>query len=500
MSKKRAIGNNIKYSAISQIITFVVGLALFPFIVSHTSKEIYGAYLLVMTFIGYFGVLDFGVTTAVTKYTAEFMGGGDREKVGKIINSSLFFYIIIGFIAATALLILSFCFEHIFKIGSANAIIMRQLFWVAAGASLIIWPGRTFDGILYGLQRFDWLAINGIATTIFTAISAYIIFTNNLGMVWFLVASYFFIILRCLASYIILRYRILKINFCFPYFDKETLKMIFGFSSFLFLSNLVALLIYDFDSFVIGAFASVGAITLYSVGYSLQNGIRAVNGLMTGPLFPASAEMEGRNDQDSQKELLFKGTKYMTMIFVPMVIITIIFAELFINNWMGPGFAASVLPAQILISFWIFDNTGNIGMSLLTAKGYVKLIFKINALSAILNLGLSLILVKPLGILGVVLGTTIPMILVAFPLCLYQILKVMKVSFKDFFNLAIKKNLGVYLFTVILSILVLRVFQPADIFLTIGEMGIVYGAVILISFYFFLSRQEREEIFHMIKF
>ncbi|MCX6721804.1 MAG: hypothetical protein NTY04_01240, partial [Candidatus Staskawiczbacteria bacterium] len=141
-----------------------------------------------------------------------------------------------------------------------------------------------------------------------------------------------------------------------------------------------------------------------------------------------------------------------------------------------------------------------VGLGLLIAKGYVKEIFKIIALVSFLNIGLSLILVKPLGILGVVLGTTVPMVLVFFPLILCQTLKVLKVSFLDFFDLAIKKNLGLYLLTIIISILVLGVFHPINIFFTLGEMGIVYVTVVLAGFYLFLSGQERKEILLMIKF
>jgi len=59
MLRKKIISKNIKYSAISQAVVFVITLVLFPFIVSHIGKEIYGAYLLVMTFTGYLGVLNF---------------------------------------------------------------------------------------------------------------------------------------------------------------------------------------------------------------------------------------------------------------------------------------------------------------------------------------------------------------------------------------------------------------------------------------------------------
>jgi O-antigen/teichoic acid export membrane protein len=338
-----------------------------------------------------------------------------------------------------------------------------------------------------------------VAVAVLTGISAYFIFSRGLGIVYFLALSYLFIILKYLSAYIIGRYRLLRARITFPYFNKETFKIIFSFSLFLFLANLLGLLIFDFDNLVIGAFVSVSAVALYGVCYGLQNGFRTVNSLIGSPLFPASADMEGRNEYDKQKELLFKGTKYMTLAFVPLVIITIIFAKLFINNWMGTGFVESILPAQVLIAFWLFNGTIEVGSGLLTAKGYVRVIFKIVALTALLNVGLSLILVRPLGILGVALGTTIPMILVSFPLILHQILKVLKVTLQEFFNLAIKKNLGVYLFAVILSSLALKFFQPANVFLTLIEMGIVYATVLLIGFMAALSSEERKEILFMIK-
>ncbi len=499
MLRKRIISKNIKYNAISQGISFAINLALFPFIVSHVGKEIYGVYLLVMTFTGYLGILDFGVNGALVKYVAEFMGKGDRKGAKKIISASLSFYIIIGLIAAAILLILSFYFNYIFKIGVANKIVMQQLFWIAAGASLFIWAGRAFEGVLQGFQRFDWLAINNVAVAIFTGVSAYLIFTRGLGMVYFLALSYLFIILKYLSAYIIGRYYLLKSKIIFPYFNKEVFKTIFSFSFFVFLSSLAGLFIFNLDNFVVGAFVSVSAVTLYGVGYSLQRGFRTINALIGSPLFPAGADMEGRNEQDKQRELLFKGTKYMTLVFVPLVIITILFTKLFIINWMGEGFSGSVLPAQVLIGFWVFNNTIQVGSGLLTAKGYVRVIFKIAALNALLNLILSLILVRSLGILGVALGTAIPMILVTFPLILYQILKVLEVTFQEFFNFAIKKNLGVYLLAAVLSVLALKFFQPTNIFLTVVEMAIVYLTVILIGFLVFLSTEERKEILLMAK-
>ena len=499
MSRKRIISGNIKYSAVSQGIVFAINLALFPFIVSHVGKEIYGIYLLVMTFTGYLGVLELGVTAAVTKYVAELTAKDDNEGAAKIVSASLSLYFIIGLVAAAALFSLSFYFDRIFIIEAGNKLLMRQLFWTASAASLFIWPGKIFIRVLDGFQRYDWLAAINIVSATGTGIAAFLMFNRGLGILYFLILSYLFIILKYAGAYIVGRYYLLKSDIIFPYFKKEAFGKIFSFSSFLFLSNLVSLFIFDFDDFIIGSFVSVSAITVYGAGLSLQRGFRAINSLVGSPLFPAGADMEGRSEYAEQKHLLFKGTKYMTMVFIPLVIVAITFAEVFIYNWLGSDFAGGVLPAQILLAFWLFNNTTEVGSGLLVTKGYVKIIFKITALTALLNVGLSLILVKPLGILGVALGTAIPMILVGFPMTLHQILKTFNTSFKEFFDLAIKKNLGVYFFAAFLSITSRWIFWPSNILLTIAQMGAVYAITMGIGFVFFLSPEERKEIVFMIK-
>jgi len=496
---KKIIGKNIKYNILGQSVIFIVNFILFPFIVGHVGKEVYGAYLLVMTFTGYLGVFDFGVGSALIKYVAEFTGKGDYEQTKKVVNASFTFYFIIGLISSIILFVLSFYFDHIFNIGSIDKGVIQRLFWVAASASLFVWVGRTFDSIIQGFQRYDYLTISNILSSIFTALSAYFIFSNGLGMGWFLAASYFFIILKYLSLYVISQLSFLKINIIFPYFNKEVFKKIFGFSIFLFLSNLAGLVIFNFDNFVIGAFVSVSAVSIYGVAYVFQNGLRMVNGLVGSPLFPVGANMEGKNETEKQKELFLKGTKYMTLVFVPMVIITIIFAKVFVRNWMGDSFAESVFPAQVLMFFWIFNNTTEVGSGLLTAKGYVNVVFKIAVLNAVLNLGLSLILVRYFGLSGVALGTTIPMVLVYFPLILRLILKVLKVRFLDFFNFALKKNLVIYFFSVISSFLAIWLYRPTNIVFVMGEMAIIYVIVILSSFIFTLSEKERKEILNMIK-
>ena len=499
MPTKRIIGRNIKYPLISKIIATGLQFILLPFIVSHVGKEIYGAYLLVMAFTGYLGLLDLGVTSAVVKYVAEFGGKGDEERANKIISASLSFYTVFGVVIGIILLISSFYFNTIFHVEASNERVIQELLWVTALASIFVWSSRTFEGVLRGLQRYDLGAIINIFVKVCTALAAYLIFTAGYGMVHFLAISYLFIIIGNVLSYV-LAYRCIQgQRIIFPYFNKEVFKTIFSFSSFVFLGSLTSIIIFHVDDFVVGAFVSVSAVTLYSVAYTLQHGVRSINALFGDPVVPACAEMEGKKEFEKQKMLLYKGTKYTTATLLPLVIIVIIFARPLITYWMGEGFEESVLPAQVLVAFWLFNGIINTAGGIITAKGYVRALFKITFLNAVINLILSLILVRYWGILGVALGTTLPMVLVNFPLLLVIMLRVLDIRIRDFFEVALRDNLKIYALTAILSIMALEYLYPPSLFWVLLSMMIIYGISIVSGFFTSLSAKEREEILIMVK-
>jgi len=479
--------------------TMLVNFIILPYVIASAGGEAYGIYTLVVTFTGYMLTMDFGVASALTKFIAEYIGINDRDKVKKIISASFSYYAIIGLISATILFGLSFSFHNLFNISAANVTVSKQLLWVAAGASLFVWPGRTFDGILQGLQRYDWRAVIEIAAALLIAGSAYLIFSLGGNIVHYLMAYYLIMIFRYICSFIIGNLRILKMRISFPYFDKETFKKIFSFSAFVFLASLFSIIYFHVDNLVIGAFISVSAVTIYAVAYMIMEAFRTVNSLIGAPLMPAASLMEGLKNFAEQRILLLKGTKYMTLIFGPMVVITAIFAPPLINAWMGIGFEDSYYPAQILVSFWLFNGITEVGSGLLTAKGYVKYKFVVSAINAAVNLTLSLILAKYIGLAGVALGTAVGMILVQAPLITRKFLKVTDVSFWEYFNKTIKRNLLVYLCAAGLSYLVLQFTDLQSLVLILVAMGIVYVLTIILGFFISLSGEERHELVSLAK-
>lgn len=498
MSRIRRLGRNYQFLAVSRIINIIVYFILFPLIVLHVGKELYGVYLLGVTINGYFSTFDLGVGSAVKKYVPEYIGRKDSKGLRSVINASFSFFVIFGLVAAGILYFLSFLGPTLFKVTPANETIMRNLFLVFAAVAVFHWPLQTFRGVVQGLQRYDWLAGLNTVVQIGYLIGTYFLLIRGFGIVSIAILFQSLVLSADFVFFLVSHSHIKGLKLRFPCLRQEILKEIFSFSIYVFLASIAGIVILSIDDLVISVFVSVAAVTIYKVAFIMQTMIRTINSMLGSPLMTLCAEMEGAGEYEKQQQLLLKGTRYMTLLVLPVIAIAIIFSERFILIWMGPEFREAILPAQILLFFWLFNITLEVGTASLTAKGIVRPILWILIIVAVCNLSLSLILVRFLGILGVALGTTISMVLINFPLTLYFVSKKIKVKLVELFNFSIKGSLLVSLLSAVLSMVVIRCFQSTNIFGVILQMFCIYSVVMLCNYLFILSSTERAEIKKML--
>ncbi|MCX5816576.1 MAG: oligosaccharide flippase family protein [Proteobacteria bacterium] len=493
MSKIRIIGRNIGFLVLNRLTVAVVTFFLFPFIVGHVGKELYGVYLLVMTITGYLGILDIGVMSALTKYVAEFNGKKDYEKLNKIINASFSFYVLIGVVIALLLFICSAHFSNFFKIEDSNIKIVKQLFFAAGMSAFLVWPLSTFRGAIQGLNLWNIDASVNIIVQIFNAIATFIILSSGYGIVHLFIATQILTISGSIVLFYIVKKKV-NLKIIFPYQDIETFKFIFNFSFFMFLGSLINIFLFQVHNLIIGYFISVSAVSIYAVAFNIQNYLRTINSTIGAPAWTIASEMEGRRDHEGQKTLLFKGTKYMSALFLPVILIMFFYAEHFINYWMGKGFSESIVPAKIIILFWLFNGTMELATGMLSAKGIVRAPLFIQLSVAILNIAIGISLIKYLGITAVALGLTVSMVFVGFPLYLKMSLRSLKITFKEYFDKAVKSNLLFYLFVVLLSLVMPKLLYPKNIYFTLVEMAAIYITSILFYYLVLLDKYDRYEL------
>jgi O-antigen/teichoic acid export membrane protein len=445
--------------------------------------------------------MDFGLNSAVVKYVAEYNASENWKELQKVINISITLFLSIGLFCSAFLLGFSFFYERFFQVAEQYITYGRYFILITGielGLSFLYLP---IKGALNGLQRADvFKKINILSTVIKLPLA--ITFFNFFDPAK---AFLFYLIIDGIILNIIYLYglqQLFKIcphyKFIFMYFNKRTFHKMFKFSVFIFLGGLASLVIFQTDNIVIAAFLNMELVTYYSVAIALSSQMRNINGILGGPIFLAVAHLAGLNDETKNRFMLFKGTKLMNAIYAPIILITVIFCEVFILNWLGPEFSRSILPARLLLFFWLFNGHMETASGFLTSRGHVDIIFYIHLGNAVSNIVLSLILIKYLGIVGVALGTFIPMVIFC-TINLIVCLKKLQISLIDFVKNAFLKNFIFYLIPTFLALATVNNIKFDNIYLTIVAMGMIFAISELLYFFFFLDKEERSLIFRIAK-
>ena len=111
--------------------------------------------------------------------------------------------------------------------------------------------------------------------------------------------------------------------------------------------------------------------------------------------------------------ILVHGSKLSLAIGAPLCLGLIMLAEPLIFSWVGQEFASSVLPTQILLTVVLVRVSTSSANLILRGAGEHKLLAYTNATTAVVNVLLSIVLIRRLGLIGVALGTLAPITLAA---------------------------------------------------------------------------------------
>jgi len=136
-----------------------------------------------------------------------------------------------------------------------------------------------------------------------------------------------------------------------------------------------------------------------------------VDGIST-TMTPRVSALEGAGDLDGARRAALRGARIATLVHLPIVVTFLLRGETFIGLWMGHAYAEpSGHVLRILsLAYWLLAGR-QIMVSTMMGLSRHKAVVPVAWLEALLNVGLSVTLVRTLGIEGVAWGTTIPYLL-----------------------------------------------------------------------------------------
>src|SRR6185369_13949481 len=110
---------------------------------------------------------------------------------------------------------------------------------------------------------------------------------------------------------------------------------------------------------------------------------------------------------------LVHGAKYSVLICWPVLFALIVFGDSLLITWVGPEYAYASRLLVILSVPTLIALPQSAAAAVLFGVSRHRGVVLLALANALLNLGLSLLWVRPLGLTGVALGTAVPLALVA---------------------------------------------------------------------------------------
>jgi O-antigen/teichoic acid export membrane protein len=407
--EKKQIVKNVSSNWFSLGINVVVGLLLSPFIVHRLGDTAFGLWVLIFSITGYYGMFDLGIRSSIVRYVSKFTATGDREELAKLINTSLFTYSCIGVVTMLVTSVVAFHIDRMFHIPADFLPTARRLLLMVGAAVAIGFPAGIFGGFLEGLQRFYVLSWMNVASTLLRAALIVTVLSHGYGL---LTVALITVTLPLLGSIMngVMALRLCPVPFGIRYVDRATFRQIANYSGVTFMIMVAGRLKFKTDEIVIGTFMSAAAITYFNIGARIVDYAGQVVTSLSQIFGPRASHSDARGDMTRLRKIFLVGNRVCGFTIFPVCVILLILGKSVIEVWMGKKYVATSYPVLVIMIlcstlWWAQGASGRIlfGMSKHGTWAVVTLI------EGVSNLILSIILVRPYGIVGDALGTAIPL-------------------------------------------------------------------------------------------
>jgi O-antigen/teichoic acid export membrane protein len=344
----------------------------------------------------------FGVTSALTKYVAEFID--DHNTVRKYVSSGMTSSIISGTLMAVVLYLfapyLAISFFKIPEMEGFLELIALCLPFIAIQKAVL--------GTLNGFRKMHLYALVNIAQYVsVVCLSIVLVIVFNMGVFGAVIGLVVPTIIVGILSPLLIKTHLGCDN---SFWDMSALRATTIFGFFVVLSNSIGYLATQIDSILIGHYLDPTAVGIYAVAILLVQALTLVPNAIQCVTYPAMATLFGKGDVVGVRHIFYSTLKKSFLLTSGVAVLLAICAPLIITLLFGQQFLGAYVPLLILLIGYTVDSSFSAVGTTLGSIGKVHIVFRIQAICVVLNIILNILLIPPLGISGAALATSIMLI------------------------------------------------------------------------------------------
>lgn len=494
--ESKVLSKNIFYSILLQITIMISGLIVPRIILTFFGSTTNGLISSINQFLTYGSLMEGGVGMVITASLYEPLRQNNLEKISSIVNASRKFCNQMGGIYALYSLVVVFIFTFFVKTNSPR--------WYVALLVIVLSLSSIIEYMLSMPYR---LLLNADRKVFYVSITQIIIVLSNLFLVILIANLTDNVLLVKLGSALV--YLIQPLMYT-PYVrkhyklnlkakpDKEAIKHRWdGFGQ-----QIAYFVSANTDMIVITFFLNLKEVSVYSIYNLVANALSYLLVAVSNAIVPSVGNIIASHDT-TKIRVAFNNYELsmvlLTFTFYTCAIILLLpFIMLYTKgvndaNYYRPGFGLLMLLGRIVYC------CSEPYLNTCYAAGHIRQLSGYSVAEALINITLSLLLVKPLGLIGIMIGTLISSIYRLLVHVNYLNKKVVVRSNKRF-----AKLLFVFIFFNAILIFFIRNLIPSRfnsyiVFFTYGLVIFLIATVINLLLAYIFFRKEFDNIFSAIR-
>lgn len=406
---RRRLLLNTAWTGVANIWAMVLALVTLPLLLHGLGSVAFGTWALLQTFSavsGWVSLADLGVGTASTKAIAEKASVGDDHGVAVIVGSAMASFLALGILCAAALALLGpALLPGLFNTPDPLRAALRFAVVMFAAQILVDLLTEGFESCLEGLQRVDLSrAVDAIRRTAIAGGTSGVALAGG-GLRGVATAS-LVASLAGLAVGLAMLARRLPAG-ARPAPSMVAVRELFAYGKTVAVLRPLGVIHRTMDRLIVGAVLGPSAVTIVEIATQVQNGADAVLSASSYSVVPTSSWLRARGDEQSLKELLATGTRYSLLVTLPVVALGAILAGPLIRLWVGADYPSAPKLAALALAYVALTAPIQVGSNILLGVGRAGAILRAAAVSVVVNLALSLLLVQRMGVTGVFVATLV---------------------------------------------------------------------------------------------
>lgn len=408
----------IKYGALLSYIQIglnvIINLLYTPFLIRMMGKSDYGLYNTVSSVISSLSILNLGFGSSYVRYYSQYREKKDINGISRLNGLFIIVFSIMGFVALVCGFLLSFNLRLVFSNGlTSDELSTARILMILLAINLAIsFPASVFTSIITAHEGFIFQKSVLILRHIAVPLLSIPVLKAGSGSVGLVLVTLSVSVISDVA-YLFFVIQKLNCKFVFRSLDRNLLKSIAVFSSFIAVNMIVDQINTNVDKFLLGRYCGTTHVAIYSVGFTLYNYYHVFSTAISNVVIPRIHRIWNDNTLSIENKNSLLSKMFANIGRIQLLILLLVssglcfFGRGFIALWVGEGFEKAYYVSIILSISAIVPLTQNIGIEIQRAKNKHKFRSVLYGIMACINLAISIVLCQKYAEIGCVIGTAI---------------------------------------------------------------------------------------------